>query len=79
MADVVKRQENEVENHELTDCRHQSCNQLLVNYGWFHVRLSNTNVISWLFGRIVSIMPIVTVDKSMHYCPMPCGLGQKCN
>ena len=30
MADVVKRQVNDVENHELTDFRHQSCNQLLV-------------------------------------------------
>ena len=76
MADVVKRQKNDVENHELTDFRHQSCNQLLVKYGWFQVRLSNTKVISWLFGRIVNTMPIVTVDRSMHYCPMPCGLGQ---
>ena len=29
MADVVKRQENDVENHELTDFGHQSCNPLL--------------------------------------------------
>ena len=29
MADVVKRQENDVENHELTDFRHESCYQLL--------------------------------------------------
>ena len=76
VADVVKRQENEVENHKLTDFRHQSCNQLLVKYGLFQVWLSNTKVILWLFGRKVSTMPIVTVDRSMHYCPMPCGLGQ---
>ena len=73
MADV-KRQENEVENHELTDFRHQSFNQLLVKYGWFQVRLSKTK--SCLFGRIIRTMPIVTVDRSMHYCPTPCGLGQ---
>ena len=65
-----------MENYELTDFRHQSCNQLLVKNGWFQVRLSNTKVISWLFGGIVNIMPIVTVDKSMYYCPMPCGHGQ---
>ena len=76
MADVVKRQENDVENQELTDFRHQSCNQLLVKYGWFQVWLSNTKVISWLFGSIVNTMSFVTVDRSMHSCPMPCGLGQ---
>ena len=76
MADVVKGQENDVENQELTDFRHQSCNQLLVKYCWFQVRLSNTKVISWLFGRIVNTMPIVTVDRSMHYCPMSRCLGQ---
>ena len=31
-----------MENHELTDFRHQLCNQLLVKYGWFQVRLRNT-------------------------------------
>ena len=76
MADVVKRQENDVENQKLTDFRHQSCNQLLVKYGWFQVRLSNTKIISWLFGRIANTMPIVSVDRSMHYYPMPYGLGQ---
>ena len=76
MADVVKRQENDDENHELTDFMHQSGNQLLVKYGWYQVRLSNTKVISWQFCRIVSTMPIVTVDRSMHSCSMPCGLGQ---
>ena len=73
MADVVKRQENDVDNHELTDIRHQSCNQLLVKYGWFQVRLSNT---SYFMAVWQNSQYFVTVDRSMHYCPMPCGLGQ---
>ena len=35
-------------------------------------------VISWLFGRIINTMPIITVDRSLHYCPKPCGLGHNC-
>ena len=59
-----------MENHGLSDFRHQLQNQLLVKYVWFQVRLSNTKVISWLFGRMVNTLPIVTVDRSMHNCPM---------
>ena len=78
MTDVVKRQAYDVENQKLTDFRHQSCNQSLVKYSRFHVRLSSTKVILWLFGRIVNTkcMPIVTVDRSMMYCPMPCGIEE---
>ena len=61
----------------LTLGTNHATNCMLVKYDWnFQVRLSNTKVVSWLFGRIVNTMPIVTVDRSMHCCPMPCGLGQ---
>ena len=86
MADVVKRQENDVENHELTDFRHQSCNQLLVKYGWFQVRLSNTksyfmavwqnsqNYAHRYLGQVIALLPNASWPRATVH-----SRGHKCD
>ena len=40
MADDVKRHENYVESHELSDVAHQLSKQLHVKHCWFQIRLA---------------------------------------